>query len=112
MTTTPQAPNLLPDSLDRQVGENVATMLFRAGMTQKQLAEVIGTSRPTLTRKIQGRGVWTLADIGRIARAFGLRPHHLIGDLPSYEEWCAIRDSNPEPAGLRPLARADLGLAA
>ena len=64
----------------------------------KQLAEAMGTSRPTLTRKIQGRGLWTLVDLGKIAEVFGLRPHQLVGDLPAYEEWYGIRDSNPEPA--------------
>lgn len=60
------------ERLSRQIAAEVKTARLRAGLTQAQLAERIGTAQPTIARIESGRHYCiTIRTLGRIAVACG-----------------------------------------
>ena len=79
-----------------------------AGLDQTALAEMTGLSRTTIARTEQGRSIPRRPALIAVALATGVNLEWLetgktpAGDNPDGGSECAIRDSNPEPAGLGP----------
>ena len=58
----------------RQIAEALAAARQRAGLTQAELAELVGTAQPAIARLESGSaGVPSLPFLARVARALGLR---------------------------------------
>ena len=70
-----------------QICENIATMLFRARMSQRDLSRVTGLSQTTVSHKLRGRNSWTINDLERIGAALSVSVPELVGDLPDRETW-------------------------
>jgi len=88
---------------DQATLENLNTLRFRAGWSQRRLGTVIGVGSGTISRKMQGQADFTLAEARALASALCVSLDELTGPLPDFEEWsdrwlCANRDLNPEPA--------------
>lgn len=60
------------DRLAALVGGRVKTLRLSRGMTQKALAELVGSYRPIICRIESGTHVPTVQTLARIAHAFGL----------------------------------------
>lgn len=95
--------------LDRQISENVATVLHRVGMKRQQLAITVGMTPQTMSRRLSGQQPWWMWEVQMVADYFGLSLVEITTDLPSFDEWqarwdelCACRDSNPKPSDLVP----------
>ncbi|MCL1872179.1 MAG: helix-turn-helix domain-containing protein [Promicromonosporaceae bacterium] len=114
MAITTEAPAFLPaDTFELGVAANIRSAAARRGLSQSDIARALGVARAGISMKWRGQRPWSLADIEGVARVLRTTPSEL----------CAIRDSNPEPAGLEhrgwslvdegtPLVRDALGLAA
>ncbi len=85
-------------SLNQRVSENVTTMLFRLGWKQKDLAQAMGTTGATISRKLKNLTEWSLTDIELMAPIMTVEVSELLGDLPPFDVWRACRDSNPKPS--------------
>ena len=58
----------------RQIAQALTEARKRAGMTQAELAELVGTAQPAIARLESGSGgVPSLPFLARVARALGLR---------------------------------------
>lgn len=75
--------------MNEYVGEQAHMLLWRAGVPQKQLAEVIGVTQSTLSKKMRGTVPWTVEELVAAADFLGVDPGVL---LPR-------KDSNLQPAG-------------
>jgi len=69
------------DRLDyrRAIGRRIADARSRRGLTQTQVADLIGVSERTLSQWESGRGVPSADDAGRLAQAFRCSLDWLIG---------------------------------
>jgi predicted transcriptional regulator len=76
------------ESFAAQVAGNIRAEMARRGVTQSQLAKVLGLPQSAVSYRHRGRTPWTLNEIEVVAR-------HL---RTTTSVLCAIRDSNPEPA--------------
>lgn len=61
----------LAGKLESKVG-GLATLRLRSGLSQKQLADAIGTSQPHIARIEKGRDNVLLATANQLARALGV----------------------------------------
>lgn len=86
--------------INRRVGENVTTLLYRMGWTQRDLGAASGVHRATLGRKMRGAGDWSVVECAAIAAVTYAEVGEVLGNLPDWDEWCARRDSNPQPSDL------------
>lgn len=66
-----------PDFL-RRVANSVATRRLAAGLTQEQLAELVGTAARNIQRIESGRHNMTLITVARLADALGVSPEELV----------------------------------
>lgn len=94
-----------PDPADRQLVENVTTMLFRCGERQQDAAHQVGMTPATFSRRMSGQQPWLLREVRALSAHFGVTLSELTTGLPSYDEWQArdlraCRDSNPKPSDL------------
>ncbi len=87
-----------PDPLVQQVGENVTTLMFRMGWSQTAAAAAWGMSQPSLSRKRRGDNEWTLGELAAITATTYVELPELLSVLPSFDVWCARRDSNSQPS--------------
>ena len=76
-------------SLNRNVCENVTTLIFRMGWKQRDLAKAAHWNGGTLSRKLRGHSEWTTGEIQTLVGIFAVSPAELLGDLPAFEEWQA-----------------------
>ena len=98
-----------PSDLSRQVRENITMLLFRMNWRQNDLARATGMTKSKISRKMAGDAEWTVPEIEAIARALGVLPGEMLGEIPEYNEWSSSfggiglphLDSNQEPADLR-----------
>ncbi len=58
--------------------ENLAHIRETRGLSQKQLAEMIGANQATISKIESGAGNPTLSTINRIAKALDVEPHQLF----------------------------------
>lgn len=57
-------------------------------LTSLRVAQAIGMTQPAFSRRYSGELDWSLDQLAALAQAFGM----------SFNDLCAIRDLNPEPA--------------
>lgn len=72
-----------------EVAANVRAEMARQRVQQKTVAEALDVPFGIISDRARGRTPWTLNELETVARLLGTT----VSDL------CAIRDSNPEPAG-------------
>lgn len=97
------------DPVEREIAENVNTLLHRARMSRRELSLALGHSQATFARKVAGGSPWHYVEVREVAAYFGVTTDELATGLPSLSEWqtrwdelCACRDSNPKPSVWEP----------
>jgi hypothetical protein len=128
MSTVIQFPGDADDRpLTERVSQEVRALMGRHQVSQGRLAAWLGVNQTAVSARLRGATEWKVKEIERVAEGFAVHPASLMGGyaenphpdgpdggIPVLKY--AIRDSNPEPAGLmddcmhRPIL--DLGLAA
>jgi transcriptional regulator with XRE-family HTH domain len=96
--------SLVPDTGGERPAAQIAGRV-RAVMAEHRLqssvvAKAIGMSQPAFSRRYSGELDWSVDQLWSLAQAFGM----------SFNDLCAIRDSNPEPADSTPRQPALAGL--
>jgi hypothetical protein len=71
--------------IDYVIGENVATLQRRAGLTNAQVGNHFGVSGPAMSLKLHGKRAWSALDVQRAASLFGVRMAQLTGEEPMPE---------------------------
>lgn len=71
----------------RQIAENVAVLLVRTDMTNKDLGRILGISPQSVGQRLRGRIEWRAAELDVLARALHVTPSELMGRLPDFKEW-------------------------
>lgn len=56
--------------VDGQIARRVRVLLASMGMTHGELAEVLGTSRPSASRSLAAQREWSANDVARLAAHF------------------------------------------
>lgn len=77
--------------LDRQVSENVETLIRRTKASQSSVGAAVGMSQPTMSRRLKNEQPWLLWEVTALASHFGVTLEQLMGTLPSLLEWRATR---------------------
>ena len=62
-------------ALEREIGAAIVRARVAAGLTQRQLAERMGTAQSFITKLESGRTLPSTATLARVAKATGTRPH-------------------------------------
>lgn len=57
---------------------NLMAELGRTGETQSDLAELLGISKPTVSRKVSGQIDWTQSEIDKLCEHFNKDYYHLF----------------------------------
>lgn len=96
MTTTAAAAE--DSAVERQIRENMNTLMMRERLSERRLADKVGIHRAALNRRMLGDVGFLYFEVRTIARFFDVTLDELEGQLPSYDEWRARRDSNPQPS--------------
>lgn len=78
MTVIP-LPSGYPEGSAQRVAAEVRALKGRYNATQTQLAEVLGVAQPAVSKKLKGATPFTLTEIDRLARFFGVHPAELLG---------------------------------
>ena len=78
-------------TVSEYVGEQAHMMLWRAGVPQKRMAEVVGVTQSTLSKKMRGDVPWTVDELVAAAGFLGVDAAVLLPRV----------DSNHQPAGYR-----------
>ena len=68
-----QDPEFVAESLELEVGYQIARLRLQRGLTQSQLAEIVGTRQSSITRLENGNSVPSLSFLERIATALDAR---------------------------------------
>jgi DNA-binding XRE family transcriptional regulator len=66
-------PEFVAASRELEPGYQVARLRIQHGLTQAQLAEMVGTHQPSIARLENGTGVPSLSFLSRVATALGAR---------------------------------------
>ena len=73
-----------PDERSKHIEDtisfNVKVMLTINGMSQADLADILGVTRPTVSVKIKGKSSWSAADLVKTADALHTTPQALLDD--------------------------------
>lgn len=87
---------LVPDTgADRpaaQIAGRVRAVMAEHQLSSARVASAIGMTPPAFSRRYSGELDWSIAQLASLAEAFGM----------SFNDLCAIRDLNPEPADSEP----------
>ncbi len=75
---TPKKPNRLPQPLARTVFANILRSQFLLGVTDAQLADLLGVTTRTLTNYKADPSAMTLRQIQTVADSFGIDPDALL----------------------------------
>jgi transcriptional regulator with XRE-family HTH domain len=73
------------DAFLTEVGARIRLLREAAGMTQQQLAELVGMMRTSVANVEAGRQNLPLDRLGRFADALGVPPAALVGDVGADE---------------------------
>ena len=68
-----QDPEFAAAASELEPGYQIARLRIQRGLTQKQLAEMVGTRQPSIARLENGSSVPSLSFLGRIAKALDAR---------------------------------------
>jgi transcriptional regulator with XRE-family HTH domain len=79
MTETP----IGPAGVDELIGERVHAAMWRARITQKQLAEALGLDQGSVSRRLRGKAPWRASDVVTAASLVGVDPSEL---MPRHDE--------------------------
>jgi transcriptional regulator with XRE-family HTH domain len=79
MTETP----IGPLGVDELIGERVHAAMWRARITQTQLARELGLDQAAVNRRLRGRTPWKVSDVVIAARALGVSVEDL---MPRHDE--------------------------
>jgi transcriptional regulator with XRE-family HTH domain len=101
MTNIARLPERTPKPVNELVGMNVSIAAQRRGITQKDLAEAIGVTQTSMSRRISGTTDWSPDEMERVARILRVEVARLFVKLPDL-------DSNQEPIGLQTAAVVSL----
>ena len=69
-------------SMARRLGENVAALIEKKGMTKKEVADAAGINRQFLWEVLRGEHVINFAGMKKIADALGVTMDSLLEDRP------------------------------
>lgn len=108
--TTAQSPRVVPED-DAAISSAVQALLAQRGEAVSDLAYHTRISVASLYRKLGGQAAWKAADIGAVARHYGLRPGDLFlgigvvssrpfageGDGPDGDGGVQVRHQGLEP---------------
>ncbi len=72
-TEQQQDPEFVAASLELEAGYQIARLRIQRGLTQAQLAEMVGTRQPSIARLENGSSVPSLSFLDRIAKALDAR---------------------------------------
>jgi transcriptional regulator with XRE-family HTH domain len=75
-------PSITEDGLAAVVAANVRFEAARHGLRQQDVAEIVRISRSAVSLRFTGKAPWTLDEVGRFARALGIRPGELTVPPP------------------------------
>ncbi len=64
-----QDPDFVAESLELEIGYQVARLRILQGLTQEELAEKVGTRQPSIARLESGRSLPSLSFLEKIAEA-------------------------------------------
>ncbi len=64
-----QAPDFMAESLELEAGYQIAHLRLLRGMTQAELADMVGTRQPSIARLENGSSMPSLSFLERIAEA-------------------------------------------
>lgn len=72
----------MPNEPDLQevLRRNLRVLTAIRRMTQAELAAQIGSDRSTVAKRMNGQRDWSLQDLAKLARAFGVTAQELIGE--------------------------------
>lgn len=56
----------------------LALMLKDAGITQLQVAEALGTTQATISRKVSGTSAWKVSELAQLAVMLGITPAEVL----------------------------------
>jgi transcriptional regulator with XRE-family HTH domain len=60
------------------VARNLRILMAERGVSQGQLASVLGIAQPNVSKRLKGRTPWTTDDLDKLAEAFMLDHKHLL----------------------------------
>lgn len=66
-----QDPDFIAELEKLEPGYQVARLRIKLGLTQTQLAEIVGTKQPSIARLENGEGSPSLSFLGKVAEALG-----------------------------------------
>lgn len=68
----------LASGLDAAIGERVRISMWRARITQKQLADALNVDQAAVSRRLRGRTPWKVTDISAAAALLGISVDDLL----------------------------------
>lgn len=68
------------------VGQSLHVTMWRRGISQARLAERMGVTQGTLSRKLRGKSPWTIEEVYQAAAALGADPKDLLPQLDSDQQ--------------------------
>jgi transcriptional regulator with XRE-family HTH domain len=74
-------PEWVRTNLQKAFGHRLSTLRQQAGMTQLELSERTGISTQHISNIEHGHREICLANIGKVAKTFGLTPSELLKDI-------------------------------
>lgn len=72
-----------PLGVDASIGEHVHTAMWRARITQQQMADALGVDRAAVSRRLRGQTPWKVSDVLAAARLCGVTLEDL---MPQHDE--------------------------
>ena len=65
-------------SLNDIVTVNISMFVVTLGVTQAELATILGVNQPSVNRRLKGQTEWKLSDVDAVAEAFGISSARLL----------------------------------
>ena len=56
----------------------LATMIRDAGLTQEQVADALGVTQATVSRKVAGRSAWSVPELAQLAMLLKVTPADVL----------------------------------
>jgi transcriptional regulator with XRE-family HTH domain len=74
------------DDAWRELGERLRRSREYLGLSQGEVAEVLGVSRPAITQMEAGRRKVSTLELGKLARLYGQPYEYFLGEVPEVVE--------------------------
>lgn len=85
----------LSNEPEAPASSRLAALRLRAGLSQAQLAEALGTSQPTVARMEKGEGNHTMSKIRTWAKALNVTPNDLFEAFDATNADAAAKEAKP-----------------